>query len=90
VRGAGLELTAVLVAHGTIKNDNPQEWRGFFIAGLLDWDNNPTIRPVTALRTNFPPGIADAARPAFGTFGVQVARGLLTGLPGRTPNQPRE
>lgn len=68
VRGAGLELNAVLVAHGTIKNDNPQEWRGFFIAGLLDWDNNPTIRPVAGLRANFPPGIADAARPAFGTL----------------------
>lgn len=68
VRGAGIELNAVLIAHGTIKNDNPQDWRGFFIARLLDWDNNPTIRPVTALRANFPPGIADAARPAFGTL----------------------
>lgn len=41
VNGSNLELNLVLLAHGTLKNDDPQSWYGLFIANLLDWDNNP-------------------------------------------------
>ncbi len=66
IRGSGIELNLVLFAHGTIKNDNPQDWYGIFIAQLLDWDNNPSIFPVNSLRANLPPGISNASQPPFG------------------------
>ena len=66
VRGSGIELNLVLMAHGTLKNDNPQRWYGLFVAGLLDWDNNPSIYPVTGLRANLPPGLDGFTSSAFG------------------------
>ncbi|MDR7482739.1 MAG: hypothetical protein QN203_09555 [Armatimonadota bacterium] len=71
VRGSGIELNLVVLAHGTLKNDNPQTWYGMFIAGLLDWDNNPSIYPVANLKANLPPGIAPLAKPGFG---LQITR----------------
>ncbi|MCL6554071.1 MAG: hypothetical protein K6W08_13255 [Firmicutes bacterium] len=71
VRGSGIELNLVVLAHGTIKNDNPQAWYGMYIAGLLDWDNNPSIYPVASLKSNLPPGIASLAEPGFG---IVIAR----------------
>lgn len=72
VRGTGLELNLVLLAHDNLKNDNPQDWYGLFIAGGLDFDNNPQIYPVTGLKANLPPGIGEFMR--SGAFGVQVFR----------------
>lgn len=66
VRGSGIELNLVLMAHETLKNDNPQTWYGLFVAGLLDWDNNPSIYPVTGLRANLPPGLDGFTSSAFG------------------------
>jgi len=54
------------MAHGTLKNDNPQSWYGLFVAGLLDWDNNPSIHAVTGLRANLPPGLDGFTSSAFG------------------------
>ena len=72
VRGAGLEVDLVMLAHGNLKNDNPQNWYGMFIAGGLDFDNNPQIYPVPGLKANLPPGIGSFMR--SGAFGVQVFR----------------
>ncbi len=65
-RGSNIELNLVLMAHGTLKNDNPQNWYGLFIAGLLDWDNNPSIFPVTGLRAHLPPGLDGFTNSASG------------------------
>lgn len=54
------------LAHGTLQNDNPQAWYGLFVAGLLDWDNNPSIFPVTMLRANLPPELEGLTGSAFG------------------------
>jgi hypothetical protein len=70
VRGAGLELNLILMAHDTLKNDNPQDWYGLFIADQLDFDNNPQIYPVSGLKANLPPGIGEFVR--SGAFGVDV------------------
>lgn len=67
-RGSNNELNLVLLAHGTLKDDNPQFWYGLFIAGLLDWDNNPEIYPVPGLQSNLPPGIPDLTKGSFGVF----------------------
>lgn len=66
VRGANRELNLVLLAHGTLKNDNPQSWYGLFIANLLDWDNNPQIYPVAGLRDFPPPGVPTLIGSGFG------------------------
>lgn len=72
VRGAGLEIDLVLLAHDRLKNDNPQSWYGLFIAGTLDFDNNPQVYTVPGLKANLPPGVAAFMR--AGAFGVQVFR----------------
>ena len=72
VRGAGLEINLVMFAHGTLRNDNPQEWYGLFIANQLDFDNNPQIYFVDNLRLNLPPGVGEQMRSA--AFGVQIYR----------------
>jgi len=43
VRGANIELNLVIKSHNRLKNDNPQRWYGMFLAGQLDFDNNPEI-----------------------------------------------
>ncbi|MGH2452154.1 MAG: hypothetical protein ACRDF5_00100 [bacterium] len=68
VRGAGLEMNVVLLAHDALKNDNPQDWYGLFIADELDFDNNPQIYPVSGLKANLPPGIGEYVQ--SGAFGV--------------------
>lgn len=49
VRGANIELNLIIKSHNRLKNDNPQAWYGMFIAGQLDFDNNPEI-----FAANFP------------------------------------
>jgi hypothetical protein len=66
VRGSGIVLRAVLLSHGTLKNDNPQTWYGLFIANLLDWDNNPQIYRVEGLESNLPPGVEAILKKGFG------------------------
>jgi hypothetical protein len=72
LRGAGLEVNLVMMAHGTLHNDNPQAWHGLFIANQLDFDNNPQIYFVNNLRLNLPPGVGEHMRSA--AFGVQFYR----------------
>jgi hypothetical protein len=72
VRGAGLEINLVMLAHGSLRNDNPQDWYGLFIANQLDFDNNPQIYFVDNLRLNLPPGVGEQMRSA--AFGVQMYR----------------
>jgi len=72
IRGAGLEIDLVVFAHGTLRNDNPQEWYGLFIANQLDFDNNPQIYFVDNLRLNLPPGVGEHMRSA--AFGAQIYR----------------
>jgi len=66
VRGSGIVLRGVFLSHATLKNDNPQTWYGMFIAGLLDWDNNPQIYRVQGLESNLPPGILAVLQSGFG------------------------
>jgi hypothetical protein len=61
-----------MFAHGTLQNDNPQEWYGLFIANQLDFDNNPQIYFVDNLRLNLPPGVGEHMRSA--AFGAQIYR----------------
>ena len=72
VRGAGLEVDLVMLAHGTLRNDNPQLWYGWFIADQLDFDNNPQIYTVPNLKANLPPGVGEFVR--SGAFGVEIFR----------------
>ncbi len=72
VRGAGLEINLIMMAHGSLHNDNPQAWHGLFIANQLDFDNNPQIYYVDGLRLNLPIGVGEHMRSAF--FGVQFYR----------------
>jgi hypothetical protein len=72
VRGAGLELDTVFLAHGTIHNRNPQNWYGLFVANALDFDQNPQIDLVPSLRANLPPGVGEQL--LSGSFGVQIYR----------------
>jgi len=57
VRGANIELNMVIKSHNMLKNDNPQRWYGMFLAGQLDFDNNPEIFAVNFPdRDHCPPG----------------------------------
>jgi len=58
-RGANIEIDAILTAHGRLRNENPENWYGIFIANGLDFNQNPQIFPVTSLRANLPPGFED-------------------------------
>lgn len=71
-RGAGTELNLVLLAQGTLKNDNPQNWYGVFVANLLDFNNNPNLYFMNSLASNLPPGVQMLFASTGG--GVRVAR----------------
>lgn len=69
-RGASLEINLVLMAHGEVGNDQPQDWYGLFIGDVLDFDNNPQLYPVPDLRSNLPPGVAEHMTQGY--FGVTI------------------
>jgi len=69
--GANVEVNAILLANGRMRNRNPETWYGMFMANLLDFNQNPQIHPAPGLRDNLPPGLAELFQ---GTGGILTLR----------------